>query len=173
MEEIWKDIKDFEGLYQVSNYGNVKSIDRKIIEKNNDIQFWKGKKLKPFNNGNNYLTVHLKKDGKRYVKYIHRLVAETFIGNIKNKDVNHKDFNRKNNNINNLEICSRKENILYSKNNGKYEKVYIQKVQKTKERYNELKEDIIKDMENGLSIRKIEKKYNVNHKTLKKYGYYC
>lgn len=172
LKEIWKDILGFEDYYQVSNLGNVRSKDRIIIEKTNDIQNWKGQMLKPFDNGSGYLTVHIRKNGKRYVKYVHRLVAEAFIGDTTNYDINHKDFNRKNNRLDNLEITTRKENINYSIKAGKYINLYKQRLEKTIQKYNNVKDNIINDIKNGIPIYKIEKKYGVNHKTLKKYGFY-
>ena len=93
--EIWKDITGYEGLYQVSNLGRIKS-KRKI--------------LKPIDG--EYLKVGLSKNGLQKTLYIHRLVAETFFGKSK-LQVNHKDENKHNNNINNLEFISFKENINY------------------------------------------------------------
>ena len=93
--EIWKDINGYEGLYKVSNLGRVKS-KRKI--------------LKPING--EYLKVGLSKNGVQKTLYIHRLVAETFLG-INNLQVNHKDENKHNNNIDNLEFVTHKENMNY------------------------------------------------------------
>ncbi len=104
MEEIWKDIKNYEGIYQISNLGKVKNIKKQKI-------------LKPLNI-NNYLRVVLSKKGKVQNKYIHRLVAETFIPNDNNyKEINHKDENSMNNQIDNLEWCNRKYNINYGTGN--------------------------------------------------------
>ena len=93
--EIWKDIEGYEGLYQVSNLGRIKS-KRKILK----------------NINGEYLKVGLSKNGVQKTLYIHRLVAETFFGKSK-LQVNHKDENKHNNNINNLEFISFKENINY------------------------------------------------------------
>lgn len=102
--EIWRDIEGFEGKYQISNLGRVKSL-----------RFNKSTRSKILKNAINnygYHTVTLYNDSSRYVKQIHRLVAETFI---KNEDikphVNHIDGNKSNNNVNNLEWCSVKENV--------------------------------------------------------------
>ena len=115
-EEIWLPIKGYEGIYEISSCGNVRSLDRWI---NTSPKFGsrrkiKGKQLTPVNTAG-YNGVSLMKDGKTYRAYIHRLVAETFIPNSKNrKEVNHKDFNRKNNNVENLEWVTHKENIQHS-----------------------------------------------------------
>lgn len=102
MKEVWKDIKGYEGLYQISNLGRVKSLRSN--------QFLSGG-----NNGNGYQFVFLcnKKVNKRF--YIHRLVALHFIPTKNNKlQVNHKDGNKSNNCVENLEWCTNKENLIHS-----------------------------------------------------------
>lgn len=109
MEE-YKDIKGFEGLYQVSNHGNVRSVDR--TDKNN--HFWKGHLMPLCDNGKGYVIVGLWKDNQQYMKQVHRLVAEAFIPNPENKPcVNHKDENPTNNKVSNLEWCSYEYNNNY------------------------------------------------------------
>lgn len=117
MDEKWKDIKNYEGFYQISNLGRVKSL----IFRNNVCNIKKEKILKPTDNGNGYLIVSLHKNKNRKVFYIHRLVGQTFIENKEHlKEINHKDGNRKNNNIDNLEWCNRKYNVEHSyRNNGR------------------------------------------------------
>lgn len=115
MQEIWKPIKDFEELYYISNLGNIKSIGRykynfitkqKVYEK-------KCTYLKA-NNDRGYKKIVLSKNGKRTLKYIHRLVAEAFIPNLHNyKEINHKDSDPSNNRVDNLEWCDRKYNLKY------------------------------------------------------------
>ena len=101
MKEIWKEIKGYEGLYWVSNKGRVKS-KRKIL------QSIKGE----------YLKVGLSKNGIQKTLTIHRLVAQTFIKNKNNYNfVNHKDENKYNNFVNNLEWCTNKYNCNYGKRN--------------------------------------------------------
>lgn len=91
MEEIWKDIGGFEGLYQVSNLGRVKRVTT-------------GRVLKGMASGKGYLLVGLSKNNIRSVKTIHRLVAQAFIPNPENKpEVNHIDENKTNNMVSNLE----------------------------------------------------------------------
>lgn len=115
MEEIWKDITNFEGIYQVSNLGRVRSLDRIAVGKKQKHKL-KGRILKTYENSI-YYNVFLRKDGKSYEKNVHRLVAETFIKNENNySDVNHKDGNKHNNKVSNLEWCDRSFNITHSYN---------------------------------------------------------
>ena len=112
--EIWKDIEEYEGIYQVSNLGRVKSFDTK--DKLDRIRT--GRVLKPCRHKNGYLHVNLYKNGKRKTHNIHRLVAEAFISNIENKpQVNHIDENKANNVASNLEWSTRKENINHGTRN--------------------------------------------------------
>ena len=120
--EVWKDIRGYEKYYQISNLGRVRSLDRIIKdEKNNRTFNIKGKIITPTDNGNGYLIIGLRKNGKRNNKYIHRLVAEAFLDKCDGQEyINHIDFNKKNNNISNLEWCTQKENINYSIKKGRY-----------------------------------------------------
>jgi hypothetical protein len=114
--ENWKSIIGFEGLYEVSNYGNVRSIQRSSENKGSfsgKINI-KGKILKQTKNRLGYHVLTLFKAGERNFKIVHRLVAESFIANERNlKEVNHKDFNKSNNSVENLEWCSRLDNMAH------------------------------------------------------------
>lgn len=106
MQEIWKDIKGYEGIYQVSNLGKVKSLNYKRGKHE--------KEIKQALNSRGYLEVGLF-NGKVKTHRVHRLVAQTFIPNPENKDeVNHIDGNKKNNTVNNLEWNTSKENIHHA-----------------------------------------------------------
>ena len=125
MQEIWKPVKDFEGLYQVSNYGRVKRLPKMINTNinNSNSRCLKEKILKALNNGKDYLSVFLVKDNEKKCCKIHRLVAEAFIENENNYNfINHKDYNRKNNCVDNLEWCSLQYNNEYSHNKSVYQK---------------------------------------------------
>ena len=114
MEEIWKDVKGFEGFYQVSNLGRVRSLDRISVSENRSAQKIKGtiKKVKVGKNG--YYMVMFYKDSKYKCAYVHRLVAQAFIPNPDNlPQVNHKDEIRTNNCVDNLEWCDSKYNNNY------------------------------------------------------------
>ena len=109
--EIWKPIKGYEGLYEVSNLGRVKSVARNMIRKTY-IKKDKG-----------YEIIMLCKNGRGKNHSVHRLVAEAFIPNPYGKrEINHKDYNRANNNVANLEWVTRVENIVYSLPNRPKEK---------------------------------------------------
>ena len=108
MEE-WKDIDGYNGLYKISNYGNIKSFRKSSRSSNKEFYILS---CKPDNNG--YCTCVLNKDGIRKSYKVHRLVAKAFIPNPNNyTDVNHKDENKSNNRIDNLEWLSHKENMNY------------------------------------------------------------
>lgn len=107
MEEIWRDIEGYEGLYQVSSFGRVKSFDS--IDKLDRIR--KGRVLKGIKDVKGYLLVNLYKNSIVSTKTIHRLVAQVFIPNPENKpQVNHIDENKTNNMVSNLEWSTSKEN---------------------------------------------------------------
>lgn len=102
MEEIWKDIKGFEGLYQVSNLGRVKSFQK--YGKNGGLRAFRKDK-------DGYLILFLHKNGRQYIKKVHRLVAEAFIPNPENKPcIDHINTIKTDNTIQNLRWCTIKEN---------------------------------------------------------------
>lgn len=110
MQEIWKDIPNYEGLYQASNLGRIKSI-RYFNHVNNQI-YPREKILKPILNEKGYCRVDLSKSGESKRHRVHRLVAKTFLPNPYNLlEVNHIDGNKQNNNVNNLEWCSHSYNM--------------------------------------------------------------
>ena len=126
-KEIWKDILGYEGLYQVSNFGRVKSLDRWIKDKNGMYKLLKGKFLKVIK-PQGYIVVRLFKDGKSKNYQIHRLVAQAFLEIPKELrhlegtrylQVNHKDEDKNNNNVDNLEWCDGKYNCNYGNRNKK------------------------------------------------------
>lgn len=101
-KEIWKDVKEYEGLYQVSNLGNVRNSKKNILYKSLT----------------SYYGVKLCKNNIKKFKIIHRLVAEAFIPNPnKLEEVNHKDGNKLNNNVENLEWCTKSENMIHAYKN--------------------------------------------------------
>ena len=112
--EVWKDIRDYEGLYQASNLGRMRSLDRWVSSKNGSMQFIKGRILKLLNHNQGYLSVGLCKNNKVKTSLVHRIIAETFLPNSDNLPcVNHKDEDKTNNNVNNLEWCNSEYNNAY------------------------------------------------------------
>jgi hypothetical protein len=109
--EIWKDIEGYEGVYKVSNLGRVKSLMR--------VKYVREKILKPVINNNGYLRIFICGKPKNRNCAIHRLVAKAFIPNPENKpQVNHKDGDKSNNKIENLEWCNGSENVCHAFENG-------------------------------------------------------
>ena len=110
MEEIWKDIKGYENLYQISNLGNVKSLNYRCTKKE--------KLLKLCKDSDGYLNVNLCKDGKSKTMKVHRLVAEAFLDNPYNlPQVNHINECKTDNRVENLEFCDNRYNINYGTRN--------------------------------------------------------
>ena len=129
MEEIWKDIPNYNG-YQVSNLGRVRTHNKITFTKKHGLRHWKDRILsfKPFTNSNQKskqgmgYRVDLWKDGKPKTLLVARLVATTFLENLidTNMTVNHKDGNRLNNCVNNLEWMTLADNIRYGFENNQY-----------------------------------------------------
>lgn len=119
MKEVWKCINGYDGLYQVSNLGRVKSLDKRVPT-NGGTRVMKGKILKGRTTKYGYLQIGLTdKNNYRVNRYVHRLVAEAFIPNPQNKkEVNHIDCNKKNNGVDNLEWVNRKENMQHASDNN-------------------------------------------------------
>lgn len=144
MKEIWKEIKEYEGLYQISNLGRVKSlITNKILKGNKNAEY-------------NY--VCLRKDGKQKIKKIHRLVAEAFIPNPNNYlCINHKDENKLNNKSDNLEWCTKIYNNNYGTRN--------ERMSKRNSRYKIIQKD-----KDGNIIKIWENIWDLEHNTSYKKG---
>ena len=118
MKEIWKDIPDYIGIYQVSNLGQVKSLDR-TINTNNITKKCKGKILSNWINSKGYASVVLWKNARQKTFKAHRLVCLMFLENPLDKEqVNHKDGDKLNNCIDNLEWCTNLENMRHAYKTG-------------------------------------------------------
>ena len=117
--EYWSDILNYEGYYQVSNHGNVRSLDRIITQQNGRKQLVEGRVLKPYLTNKGYFKVHLSRDGKRKSRSIHRLVAIAFLPNpFQKPQVNHINGCKTNNNLCNLEWNTQSEQQIHAYQNG-------------------------------------------------------
>lgn len=177
MEE-WKDVIGYEGLYQVSNLGQVRSLDRFVKGRYNNYYLKKGQILKIQHNSRvDVYEVHLYKNNYRKCYTLHRLVAEAFLYNddpINKTTVNHKDGNRANNTVENLEWCSYSENEKHSYDvlkrciNAtevkKRQCIAILKDTKEKNTYESIAETSRKTGISETQIRRIAKKESINKK---------
>lgn len=113
-EEIWKDILGYEGIYQISTYGNIKSIAR-FANGNGQLRFLKEKTISQFDTYQGYKRSTLQKEDKQKHFFVHRLVAEAFIPNPENKPfVNHTNGIRNDNYYKHLEWCTQSENEIHA-----------------------------------------------------------
>ena len=114
--EIWKPVTNYENYYEVSNFGNVKSVNRHVKCKGNSLLFLQGK-LMNYVISNKRVTLCKEHKGKQF--FTHRLVALAFIDNIDLKpQVNHKDGDKLNNQVSNLEWCTQSENVIHAYKTG-------------------------------------------------------
>ena len=148
MQEVWKDVVGYEGLYQISSFGRIKTFERKKFKKTDDCFVMKktGKSIimKTSRNQGGYETICLHKCGEIKQFKIHRLVATAFIENPNNLPcVNHKDENKLNNCVDNLEWCKEAYNIHYGTRTEKASKpVYCVELNKTYKSMKEAGEEV-------------------------------
>lgn len=131
MKECWKAVTGFEGRYEVSNLGRVRGLLSNYNGKDKTVI--KAHILKPGDSKGYCRVILLDNAGKRYNRSIHRLVAADFIGDCTDLEINHKDGNKKNNHVDNLEICDQSYNTIHAYklglmkpcNNGLWKKVKV------------------------------------------------
>lgn len=112
-KEFWRPVSRYENLYEVSNIGNVRSVNRTIFQQGR-MQQYKGRNIAQWIGIHGYYCVKLSKNNKKKIFLVHRLVAEAFIPNDNNLPIiNHKDENRLNNKVDNLEWCTAEYNVNY------------------------------------------------------------
>jgi hypothetical protein len=152
-KEIWLDISGFEGYYQVSNFGNVKSLERCIFTKSG-FKKYKGRQLTPELLNNGYHRVQLSTPEKKQKQTVHRLVVETFLGK-SDLIVNHKNGIKTDNRVDNLEYCTYSENAIHAVKNG------LSKRKLTVSQAMSIKYGHKND-----SVKSIAKKYNISRFTI-------
>ena len=165
--ELWKDVKSFEGLYQVSTLGRVRSLDKYIDVKirNVDKVLKRGKILKPSYDKDGYLRICLCENQQRIYRSIHRLVAMAFIPNPDNKPcVNHIDSDITNNKVDNLEWVTPKENVHHSYLYGK--RVKLKNVQR-ETILTDFQVSQITTLRTIYTVSQISKLFNCKYTTLK------
>lgn len=155
MEEVWKDIPGYEGFYQASNLGKIKSLDRNVKVKNGT---WhrKGSEMKIRLDRGGYERVCLSKNSKSNLRLVHRLVLAAFNG-VSDMTVNHIDGIKTNNKLENLEYCTSKENTNHAVGIGLIKNNALSNSR-----------EIIKDFESGLKFRDLTKKYKTSYDSIKK-----
>ena len=152
IEEIWRPIEGYEGLYEVSNTGRVRSLDMYVKCGYGSYRLRKGKVLSPVIKDNGYLQVGLYYNGKYKMFLVHRLVAQAFIENFDNlPEVNHLDEDKSNNSVDNLEWCDRSYNL-------KYGTVRIRSIN------TKIKKGYVNEENVGLSKEEYKKKYYQENK---------
>ncbi|MDB4302121.1 NUMOD4 domain-containing protein [bacterium] len=164
--EVWKDVEGYEGTYQVSNLGNVKSLDRNVIYKDGKTVPYKGETKSKVIDKYGYEYVGLYLNQKHKQGMIHRLVAKAFIPNINNKpQINHIDGNKLNNKTENLEWVTNRENIDHAVKTGLLDKVTGENHYKSKL----TNKDVLvirKRVENGETYQTIANDYGVVKSTI-------
>ena len=165
-EEIWKDIKGYEGRYQVSNRGRVKSLGRTVAGKNDSKRLIRERILKPTLKDNGYLqAIFYNNSGKMKHFYVHRLVCEAFHENSKNKPcVNHIDENKTNNTASNLEWCTYKENSNHGTRNARMAKGVAKAFSKPVGQYTTAGK-LVKVWQ---STREVERQLGFDHRSISK-----
>jgi predicted XRE-type DNA-binding protein len=163
----WKDVIGFEGMYVVSNAGDVKGLNREIIQRNGHPYSVKEKILKgSVSQSTGYRMVSISGNGSKRLRSVHRLVAESFIENPLNKpEVNHIDGNKLNNNVENLEWCTSAENQAHSYELGLQIAVFGEKHPNAKLNDSKVAQ-IRKEYKDGKLQREIAKKFGVSRQTV-------
>jgi hypothetical protein len=151
MIEEWKDIKGYEGLYQVSNLGKVKSLKKEYICGNGTKKIHGDIILRTGANTRGYLSVILYKNGEKKQYRVNRLVLQTFVG-YSDLESNHKNGIKTDNRLENLEYCTRSENILHA-----YKIGLVARMEGEKNPASKLTNEIIKNIrENKYNLTKRE-----------------
>jgi len=167
MKELWTDIQDYEGYYQISNHGRVRSLDRVIVQRNGKVRPTIGQMRKIGHQKSGYHTIQLRKAGSSIKTfYIHRLVGLHFLPNASNSpQINHKDGNKANNHFSNLEWCTASENLQHAVDTGLHTSDHRFKCRERIWCYEELKVAVLKDRLR-FNLGYIMRKYDISSKIL-------
>lgn len=176
-EDEWQDIPGYEGLYQASISGFIKSLDRTVKCRGSKQRVIPGRIIKSHKKNNGYIFVRLTKNKKSKNKYLHRLVLKAFSNKNEWKDtVNHIDGNKENNCLSNLEWASRSENLKHAYKNGlnkvtEYQKSQTSKANRgSKQHFSRLSEENIPEIRDlyssGMTYEQIGEKYSVHRETI-------
>lgn len=150
MTEIFKPVKGYAGIYEISNMGRVKSLSRVVERKDGNTRVTENRIILPFTTKAGYSQIVLCKDGVKKKHYIHRLVANAFLPNLSYLPIiNHKNENKKDNRVSNLEWCTAYYNTRYGKLQERLKKIEVL----------DSKGDIIEVVE---GMNKCERKYNIS-----------
>ena len=154
MNEIWKDINGYEGIYEVSSFGRVRSVARKVVRGNPSYEFTLSPRIIKAHNHKGYLMVSFGNGKVKRNFFVHRLVAEAFLPDyFDGAQINHKDENRSNNHVDNLEWCTSKYNNNYGHHRtARYRKVVQIKDGKVVRMYDSI---IIASKETHIHVNKI------------------
>jgi hypothetical protein len=148
--EVWKDIEGYEGYYQVSNFGQIKSLSREVKRSDFKKGFYHSRILKLAKDQKGYQRVVLTKESQRKTFKIHRIVSQHFLLNsIEGKEINHLDGDKANNAWYNLEVCSSSQNAIHAIKTGLRKAVKLDK------------EKVLMIRSSQLSVFELAKKFNV------------
>jgi DNA-binding transcriptional regulator YiaG len=165
MQEVWKDINGYEGYYQVSSLGRVKSVKRMVNHNYGGLKIVNERVMSQ--RTAKYKNLMLCKEGEERIFWVHRLVAESFIENPDNKpEVNHKDANCHNNNVDNLEWATRAENQIHAVQHDLFKTKYGKNPYKNRDLAATFTEIRSLYKEKGVRQKEIAKTFSIDQSTV-------